>query len=398
MAQDETGPQRGHRHDALVNRRKFVTGAAALAGTAAITAPAGPAGAAVAQAGGDRTTKTLPHHRPGDVPQLGVYRWASPDYTDAYADWLGDPTMWGATYTAGGTWSDIIDPSARTAQWGDWVRARGGRNLILGMQMLPGPADLSGPASGPGAGKPVSLAAGARGDYDSYFEQCARALVGEGLQNALLRPGWEFNGDWFTSRASTDPPNWVAFWRRIVTVMRSVPRANFGFIWNPSLGLSGGTDATTVYPGDDFVDYVGVDVYDGSHAPNTYPIPSGADPVQVAAIQEKVWQDVIYGGEQGLAFWEDFSTRHQKGLVLPEWGVMIKFDGSGGGDDPGFIANMYRYIVDNPNVVLAAYFDVNVVGDVEAQLSPGAGEASSPLLFPQSSAVFKELFAPRSGK
>lgn len=389
---------KGNRHPApdhrpALDRRTFVKSAAMLAGAGTVAAVPRDASAAVAQS----PAAALPSHRPGQLPQLGVFRWSTPDYVDAYADWLGDQTMWAADYTSGGTWADLLDPSDRTARWGTWVKARPGRNVILGIQMLEGPLDLSGPTSGPGAGEPVSLAQGAAGEYDAYFRGLGNTLVSEGLSRALLRPGWEFNGDWFTSRASSDPPNWVAFWQRIVRILRSVPGANFGFVWNPSLGPSGGTDATTVYPGDKYVDYIGVDVYDGSHLPNTYPIAPGTDPVQVAAIQEQVWQDVIYGGPQGLAFWEDFSVRHGKGLVLPEWGTLIKFDGSGGADNPGFIANMYRYLVDNPNVVLAAYFDVNVPGDVEAQLSPGAGEASSPLLFPQSAAVFRELFTPRVG-
>ena len=82
--------------------------------------------------------------------------------------------------------------------------------------------------------------------------------------NAILRLGWEFNGNWFpwSVGSSTDAANFVAFWRQIVTTMRAVPGEKFKFLWNPN-----GPSPTTyrpdqAYPGNAYVDYVGTDVYD----------------------------------------------------------------------------------------------------------------------------------------
>ena len=89
-----------------------------------------------------------------------------------------------------------------------------------------------------------SLRQGASGAYDQHFRQLAADLVAKGQGNAILRLGWEFNGDWYPWKAETDPAAFAEYWRRIHGVMRSVPGAQgLRFDWNPAIGpKSGWTD------------------------------------------------------------------------------------------------------------------------------------------------------------
>ena len=131
-----------------------------------------------------------------------------------------------------------------------------GCTLVLGVPIVPTEA-----------GRPVaSLAAGAAGDYDADFAALARTLVAGGQSDAVLRLGWEFNGNWYPWRVTDarGAADFAAYWRAIVTTMRAVPGAAFRFVWDPD---SAGSYAhayspAQAYPGSAYVDDIGIDLYD----------------------------------------------------------------------------------------------------------------------------------------
>ena len=157
----------------------------------------------------------------------------------------------------------------------------------------------------------------------------------------------------------------------------------FGLDWNVNNGDGNPYDAADYYPGDDVVDVVGVDVYDVSGAPGTYPYPSACDDACRQERQTRAWNRHIYGGERGLAYWSRFAAAHGKPLSLPEWGLWDRPDGTGGGDDPMFVRRIHAFVTDPANNVLyQAYFEFD------------GGDGSHRLMttFPRSGAVFRELF------
>jgi hypothetical protein len=76
--------------------------------------------------------------------------------------------------------------------------------------------------------------------------------------------------------------------------MRAVPGAQFKFDFNPNCGF-GQFPAEKAYPGDEYVDYIGVDVYDQPWLPETYPIPADATAKEIIKRQKKVWNDLLRG-------------------------------------------------------------------------------------------------------
>lgn len=333
-------------------------------------------------------------------PAFAVYRWAAANKNggapanEAYAKWIGRPDLWAEDFPPTETWDHLQGQKWQLGEWSAWKKGGAGRRLIFGVPMLPGPWELSGPKSGADANKPVSLAAGARGDYNAHFRKLAENLVKHDLGDTILRIGWEWNGGWYAWRARENPKAYAAFWREIVTTMRAVPGTEkLQFCWNPALGWIG-HPVEDAWPGDAFVDYVGLDVYDQSYAKDTYPIPTNATPDAIAARQRKVWDEVVYGGDKGIAFWCDFARRHGKPFCIPEWGVHAPEDGHGGGDNPCFIEEMHRFIHEpTNNVAFHCYFDVQA-GDGHHQLSPGLSGAETNQ-FPRSTARFLELFRRR---
>ena len=81
-----------------------------------------------------------------------------------------------------------------------------------------------------------SLVAGAIGAYDTTFATIAKTMINAGFSTAIVRLGWEFNGNWQPWFAGANPKAFIAYYRRIVRVMQSVPGARFVFEWCPNIG------------------------------------------------------------------------------------------------------------------------------------------------------------------
>lgn len=333
-----------------------------------------------------------------------VYRWgaANPNggagANEAYAKWLGQPVVWAEDFTPTEGWTDQIEGGGwQLSEWRQWKKAVPGRRLILSIPLLPGAWDRSGAQRGPEAKQPVSLAAGAKGDYNDHFRKLAENLVKNELADSILRLGWEFNGGWYAWRVENSPEPFAAYWREIVKTMRAVPGAEkLRFCWNPCLGWWP-FDPEKAWPGDESVDLVGLDIYDQSYAKDTYPWPDGATPEEIEIRRRKTWDEVLLNGQHGLKYWRDFSVRHGKPFCLPEWGVHMPKDKHGGGDNVYFVEQMNRFISDPANhVYFHCYFDVDAP-DGGHQLSNGRSGTET-TRFPKAAVKFKELFGGSAGK
>ncbi len=278
---------------------------------------------------------------PGSVPHtlasgsvLGVYGGGEnlPAASD-FAATVGNRPHFAMDFLSGSSWSTIDDPSQLVSQW-----AGTGYSMIWGVPMLPD--------SG------ASLATGATGAYNGYFSTLANALVADGQGSSIIRIGWEFNGGWFPWAANGQASAFVGYWQQIVTAMRSVPGANFRFEWNPTRGDLGVGDLANYYPGDAYVSYVGLDVYDTEYG--TYP----GMPAEFQNMETQPY---------GLNWLALFSALHGKPMVFPEWGLGWgtcsrsgqAVTGSSqvcGGDDAAFVNDMSQWIATH-NVFEATFWD-----------------------------------------
>ena len=332
-------------------------------------------------------------------PQLGVYRWPNgTENVDAFAAWLGRDTVWGEDFIGSETWDNVEWPTWWLEKWGHWKNAKPGRRFIFSIPLLAGPVDLSGPKQGKiRVSEPVSLEKGAAGEYNRHFRQLAENLVKYRLADSILRLGWEFNGDWYAWRAKGQEKSFAEYWRQIVRTMRSVPGSEkLQFCWNPTLGDQQ-FPAEQAWPGAEFVDYIGLDVYDETWNADTYPFPPNISAAEMQRRHQKVWDEWLFGSRWGLAFWVKFAREQGKPLAIPEWGVNQREDGHGGLDNPLFIERMHAFISDPANnVAFHCYFDVNAP-DGHHQLSPGAN-GKEVTAFPNAAAKFRALFGKTPAK
>ena len=105
------------------------------------------------------------------------------------------------------------------------------------------------------------LSAISRGEYDDFFRQWARDAKTAG-RRVLLRFGFEFNGDWFTW--SGNPEAYVAAWRHVHGLFGEAGAGNVEWVWAPNVTSSPDVPTNSMhryYPGDAYVDWIGVDGY-----------------------------------------------------------------------------------------------------------------------------------------
>jgi hypothetical protein len=288
--------------------------------------------------------------------EMGVYKGAGTTGTrgiPAFEAWNGGRVPRALDFFARSSWSEMLSEGTWAAKsWGPWSGHRW--KVTFSVPMLPDD-------------KVSTLAKGATGAYNGHFRRIAEMLVANGHRNAVLRLGWEFNGGWYPWSAARCPSCFVNYWRQIVTTMRSVPGAAFKFDWNPNLGYLQ-IPAQKVYPGDAYVDVIGLDVY------NEWWSSADRDPV-------RRWSTLM-NKDNGLAWHAAFARQHGKPISFPEWGTGTRPDGHGGGDDPYFIQQMRRWISAN-NVLYHNYWDY-AAPDYNSKLSGGR--------LPKAGAMFRQLF------
>jgi hypothetical protein len=269
------------------------------------------------------------------INPLGVYGGDGPGADNALCQSTGPQCGYAMSFLDDTSWQKMENPSWFISQF-----AGSKYSMIWGVPMLPNIGNYS-------------LAAGAGGAYDQYFVTLAQGLVSGGQGNSIIRMGWEFNEGWAPWAASGQATNFIAYWRQIVTSMRSVPGANFQFEWNPNIGAQSAGNLAAFYPGNDYVNLIGLDVYDISWG--SYP---GAAKLFSTLLTEPY----------GLNWLTSFAAQQGKPMTLPEWGLGWGASDNGapvtdpgsetsGGDDSTFINDMAGWIATH-HVVEATLWDV----------------------------------------
>jgi hypothetical protein len=189
-------------------------------------------------------------------------------------------------------------------------------------------------------GSQASIAAGVD---DAYIVQCAVDAARWGWPT-FCRPNWEANGWWYgwspydgsgNPRPGCAPSDYVAAWRHYRQIFAAIA-PNVSFVWCPHLwvqGVPSGTSPylpTDLYPGDDVVDWIGMDAYGGA----------------------ATW-DYMQTGPYGMNYWAQFAADHGKPLMLCEWALS---DGATG-DSPTWMSQLTGWMDANPAVRAALYFE-----------------------------------------
>lgn len=275
--------------------------------------------------------------------RLGVYEGSGCSALAGVARFeafIGRPVDFALDFLPIAGWTEIKS----NARWSLDCWRRSGKSLVLSVPLVP---------------RGGTLGSAAGGDYDHEFEELGAIIVGGGYGGLVIRLGWEFNGDWNPWSGAKDPAQFIAAWRRAVTALRRVEGQRFQFDWSAALGQP--TDPERLYPGDAFVDMIGIDLYDQSWSPN-------------ARTPDARWTNVRTSG-YGLDWFLRFAETHGRPVSFPEWGVGTRPDGHGGGDDPLFVREAAAVFM-RSHAVYQSYWDYQAP-DFDGRLSDGRQTAAA---------------------
>lgn len=175
------------------------------------------------------------------------------------------------------------------------------------------------------------------GKYDEFLKNYVEAVVNS-QKPVLFRIGNEMNGDWCVYSAhhtSKDTEIYKAFYKYIYKLFEEAGADNIIWVWNPN-GKSfpdfKWNDELCYYPGDEFVDVIGMTSYNTG----TY-----------------------YPGETWTEFDEMYDPIYEKYIDLYEKPLMItEFASSSvGGDKVAWVQKMFNHITNYERIKVAIWWD-----------------------------------------
>ncbi len=254
------------------------------------------------------------------------------DYTQPVSSWVGN-SNWEATSHAASSDARALVP-------------------VIGLPM----ASIANGSPSPDA----QYQAFASGQYDNVLAGIVQVWTQNGFHQLVFRPGWEMNieGNTYVGADAQSRTDWVNAFSHIYTVMHQAGAAygaSIQIVWNPNISNYDTNDTFGLYPGDAFVDVIGVDIYADMYPYND----SGtyhdwhtgqqdstlaqfiADPVNRA----HYWSfpaaglysnDESDGHNLSLSVLIGFTRQHHKPLAIPETGAGACSGGHDVCDDPTF--------------------------------------------------------------
>lgn len=177
------------------------------------------------------------------------------------------------------------------------------------------------------------------GSQDALITTRARAVAAYG-KPMFIRWGAEMNGNWYAwsgTAVGNDPSKFVAAWRHIRNVFSAVGVHNAAWVWAPNADSHpGGTSVTSwnnwrnYYPGDAYVDWVGIDGYNWGSIDS--------------------WQTI---GQVMGPVYADYAGR--KPIMIAETGSI-----EAGGNKAAWLADASVWIKAHPSIAAFVYFDTNL--------------------------------------
>ena len=277
-----------------------------------------------------------------------MFSGADASYLDQEQEWLGASL-------------DSVMVFGGCAGWTDWltsIQSARGAFAPTGKDVL-----WSVPLIVDGA----TLAAAAGGAYDTNYTALAQYLAANSSDDSQIyvRLGWEFNGTGYNAWSAVgQPQNYVGAFQHAVAAFRAVSD-KFRFEWTPNKG-DVGMNPEDAYPGDQYVDVIGMDFY--WETTRSWSI---ADPV-------KAWNYFV-NEKYGLQWHQDFAAAHNKPTAYAEWAVNSN-------NASAFIKLAAQWF-ESHNVLYQSYWNSN--SNFQGKLSDNQ--------YPDSGAAYKAAFADATG-
>lgn len=331
----------GTRASAIINTRQFANGPVTLTARAWDGAADEPT-TSEADAGALQLAVNNSLRMSNTREKFGVFAGNKPESVINFEVWLGREVEAILSFTGWSGWADYVGSIgwAANSVWGQIDRP-----VYWSIPLIP---------------KGANLAAAATGAYNDHYRAAAEKLVRVRPTEPYMhiRTGWEFNGNWMPWSAIGKEQEYIGAFQQFVTTFREVAKENgvadkFVFEWNVACG-NYGMNPEDAYPGDNYVDIIGMDFYWNPKYDPDEPI---------AAWKWKV------NRQYGLKWHQTFAAAHAKRTAYPEWGVQ--------GDNAAEYIELAREWFRVHAPVYQAYWDSNSAfpGKLSSEQYPNAAAA-----------------------
>jgi hypothetical protein len=159
------------------------------------------------------------------------------------------------------------------------------------------------------------------GKCDAYLTAWGQASASWG-HPYFVRPMWEFSGEWtdyttnngygiypWDSGIGNTPAKFIQAWQHMVNTVRSAGGTQISWVWCPGNVDDSISKLKSVYPGDNYVDWVGTDIY----LSTGQTFAQGANPelpnIQTVAPNKPVMlPEIGYSGSDSASYWSNLLT------------------------------------------------------------------------------------------
>jgi mannan endo-1,4-beta-mannosidase len=110
------------------------------------------------------------------------------------------------------------------------------------------------------------------GEYDTYIRNYARGVAALPYQVGM-RLAHEMNGFWYPWSEQSNgnaAGEYAQMWRHVHDLFREAGARNVLWIWSPNVTYPSATPIAPLYPGDDYVDWMGLSGYYGTEGTEQY--------------------------------------------------------------------------------------------------------------------------------
>ena len=240
----------------------------------AATGQAGPAGRATAGA----------HARPSSAAPVVPVQADAPAFPPAGRKFIGVMTNGGAyDFTDLGTFSRAVGYHPSVYEFGQgWavnqfsdsaIDAVARQGMLPLISWEPWDYRQETPGADQQSNQPAySLSTIIDGRYDRYIRSWAEGVKGLGYPIAL-RFAHEMNGNWYpwgVFANGNEPRQYVQAWRHVHDIFAAVGATNVVWVWSPNIIWNTFTDLASLYPGNSYVDWIGLSGYYGTPGKLSY--------------------------------------------------------------------------------------------------------------------------------
>ena len=265
--------------------------------------------------------------------------------TDSNAELATFDADAGKNATLYGSYYSFADDSDFNTAWASALRAQGVQPMVTW--------EPWNPAVGSANQATYSLANIIAGNFDAYITRWATEIKAWS-QPLWLRFAHEMNGNWYPWSAEVNgntADQYVAAWRHVHDIFQRVGATNVTWVWTPNVIMGATPTLASLYPGDAYVDVIGMDGYNWGTSQSwgsAWQTPSQVFGPTLSALEQISSRPVIIG--------ETASTEI-------------------GGNKATWINQFFAFLAAQPRIRAFVWFNVNKETDWRIESSAAAESA-----------------------